>query len=198
MDINIIYFSGNNQAEKISNAVKIMNDIQSHFTFRLRKDLQLEICKPQKVDWCVFRNTQLPSYNSHIIYITGKAFSDNWFSHEEAQYAVLSINGWDKNFAPIPIELYLIYQIAQAAINFSAKLSEQAALRMTHKDARGCMFDQCTVKRDIVRGMAAGMICDDCKRHLQNRLPNKDALIAVQQMLNYIKISIAEILPATI
>ena len=195
MNISIIYFSENNQTEKISNAVNTLNTVQSHFIFRLKKDTQAEICKTKKVDWGFFRSTQHPAYNSHIIYITEKEFSDNWFSHEEAQYAVLSINGWNEYFAPIPIELYLIYQIAQAAINFSAKLSEQAALKKTHNDAKGCMFDQCSNKRDIVRGMATGMICDDCMEHLQNRLSDKDILIAVQQMLDYVKTSIAELLP---
>ena len=198
MNINIIYFSENNQTSKIRNAVNTLNDVQSHFKFKLKKDMQSEICKTQKVDWGVFRSTQHPTYNSRCIYITEKGFSDNWLSHEEAQYAVLSLDGWKEYFPQIPIELYMIYQIAQAAINFSAKLSEQATLKMTHKDAIGCVFDQCTNQRDIIHGMAAGMICDNCKEYLQNKLTDKNILTAVQQILDYVKTSLVEILPAII
>lgn len=68
---------------------------------------------------------------------------------------------------------------------------------MTHIDTKGCMFDQCTNKRDIVIGMATGKICNMCRESLQHKLPNDEAIIAIQQVLDYVRISILQKLPAT-
>ena len=192
MNIDLVYFSNNTQSEMIYKVVKRLNTVQSYYLLRIKGVEQKEICKTAKIDWNVFRSIQRPTYGKYTIYITEKAFSDNWFSHEEAQYAVLSTNGWKEDFNNIPIELYLIYQIAQAAINFAAKLSEKAALNMTHLDTKGCMFDQCTNKRDIIIGMAAGKICDICKENLRQKLPDNEAIFAVQKMLEYVRISITK------
>ena len=192
MNIDLVYFYNNTQSEMIYQVVKRLNTVQSYYLFRIKRVDQEEICRTAKVDWNVFRSNQRPTYGTYTIYITEKAFSDNWFSHEEAQYAVLSTNGWKEDFNNIPIELYLIYQIAQAAINFAAKLSEKAALNMTHLDTTGCMFDQCTDKRDIIIGMAAGKICDICKENLRQKLPDNEAIFAVQKMLDYVRISITK------
>ena len=192
MNIDIVYFDNNRQSEIIYQSVKTLNNIQTYYKFGIKRDAQSEICRTANVDWYTFRNTQVPSRGRYTIYITEKAFSDNWFSHEETQFAVLSTNGWEENFSEIPVELYLIYQIAQAAINFAAKLSERVALNMTHIDTKGCMFDQCTNKRDIIIGMAAGKICDICKENLRQKLPDNEAIFAVQKMLEYVRISITK------
>ena len=63
---------------------------------------------------------------------------------------------------------------------------------MTHLDTKGCMFDQCTNKRDIIIGMAAGKICDICKENLRQKLPDNEAIFAVQKMLEYVRISITK------
>lgn len=192
MNIDIVYFYNNEQSGILYQIIKKINTFQSYYQFRVKRDEQAEICGNSKIDWNAFRSTQHPTYGKYMIYITEKAFSDNWFSHEEAQYAVLSTSSWKKDFNRIPIELYLIYQIAQASINFAAKLSKRSALKMTHPDTKGCMFDQCTNKQDIVVGMASGKICDICREKLQQKMPNDEAIIAVQKMLDYVSHSIAE------
>lgn len=197
MNIDVVYFYSNRQSEIIYQSVKTLNDIQTYYKFRVKRDNQSEICRTANVDWYTFRSTQIPPRGRYTIYITEKAFSDNWFSHEETQFAVLSTNSWEENFSKIPVELYLIYQIAQAAINFAAKLSERASLNMTHIDTKGCMFDQCTNKHDIIIGMATGKICDICRESLQYKLPDDEAIIAIQQMLDYVRISIAQKLSST-
>lgn len=195
MNVDIFYYLNNTQPEKILKVAKMLNGIQSYFQFRPQRVEQTEICRTETVSWNVFRKVQIPIYGQHTIYITRKAFSDNWFSHEEAQYAVISTNDWEKNFDYIPVELFLIYQIAQAVINFATGLSERTELNMTHLDTRGCMFDQCMNKCDIVVGMKKGLICNDCKSILSHKLSDLDALYAVQKMLDCVKESIANELP---
>lgn len=192
MNIDIVYFYNNMQSKALYQVVEKLNDCQSYYKFRIKRDEQAEICRTSKVDWNVFRSIQCPPRGKYVIYITEKAFSDNWLSHEETQFAVLSTSYWRENFNKIPVELYLIYQIAQAAINFAAKLSERESLKMTHPDTRGCMFDQCNNQRDIVIGMATGEICDICRESLQHKLPNAKPIIAVQKMLDYVKTFVAE------
>jgi hypothetical protein len=57
------------------------------------------------------------------IYLTDKVFYDNWFSHEYRNSAIITLYDWEKLYSPPSLKSYIIYQIAQAAIHFSANLS---------------------------------------------------------------------------
>ncbi|MCL2180085.1 MAG: hypothetical protein FWB83_03070 [Treponema sp.] len=100
------------------------------------------------------------------IYLTDKVFYDNWFSHEYRNSAIITLYDWEKLYSPPSLKSYIIYQIAQAAIHFSANLSEEIALKIVHEPPIGCMYDMCIEKPDIKYGMRSGILCPECKGKL--------------------------------
>lgn len=188
-ELNIIVRCQNDSTRKnqIVKAIKIANGVQNYFFFKLEDNLEVDIGEEEIIDWTSFYANYSECSDKYVIYITDKAFDDNWFSHEETQVAIISINSWEELFAPPSLKAYLVYQIAQSAISFEGDLNEKMEMRMVHDYAEGCMFDLCMDKKDIKLGMIAGNICPQCKSVLVRYGINQKALDAVERMLSFVR-----------
>ena len=186
MDVIVRCLKNNKRKNQIVKAIKIVNGVQNHFLFKLEDNLKTDICKEPVINWESFI-TNYSRGKKHVIYITDKAFNDNWFSHEEKQVAIISMNGWEEHFTPPSLKAYLVYQIAQSVICFEGVLNENMEMRMVHNCAEGCMFDLCVDKKDIKLGMVAGNICPQCKAILAKYGVKEKALNAVERMLSFVR-----------
>jgi hypothetical protein len=107
------------------------------------------------------------SYSDSASKISGNGyvlllFTDNWFSHEYRNSAVITVGDWEALYAPPSLKAYLMYQVAQALIHFSAEMSEEMAMNMTHEPPQGCLYDMAADKPSIKLGMVAGNLCHKC------------------------------------
>lgn len=188
MDINILFYFKNTRKNQIFTAVNTLKIIQKYFNFSVEECEDMDVCPEDKIDWNIFSKRFSLDSGKYIIYITEKAFSDNWFSHEQSQYAIISTNTWEEHFSPPSLNVYLMYQIAQATINFAADLSEVMIRRMAHDRPKGCMFDLCKYKEEIKLGMKVEIICPECKNVLREYGINENALSSVEKIIEYVRI----------
>ncbi len=186
MVIKIKYWIDNSRKNQIIKAISIINGLQNYYFFMLESsdnDVVNETC----VDWDVFSKLYSIKNDEYVIFITEKPFVDNWFSHEEYQFSVITMHDWEKLFAPPSLKAYLVYQIAQAVISFEGDLSEKMEMRMVHDYAEGCIFDLCMDKTDIHLGMIAGNICPKCRGNLLRYGISEKAIYSVERMLSYVR-----------
>lgn len=188
MNINILFYSGNTRKNQIIKAVEKLNEIQTYFKYTLEECKNMDVCKETLIDWDKFSENYISNGEKYLIYITEKKFYDNYFSHEESQYAIISTYAWEEQFSPPSLNVYLIYQIAQATINFTADLSESMINRMVHDRPRGCMFDMCLYKEEIKLGMKVGIICPECKNILRGYGIDEKALYSVEKIIEYVRL----------
>lgn len=186
MEITVRYYEKNTRKNQIHKALSIINSAQNYYFYKLKEDAT-DLCEENQVYWDDFLEKQVIEKNVYIIYITEKPFNDNWFSHEEPQCAVISTHSWEERFAPPSLKAYLVYQIAQASINFEGDISETMAMRIVHDDPKGCMFDLCINKSDIKLGMISGSICPQCRAVLDTYGVNEKAINAVEKMLWHVR-----------
>lgn len=187
MEIKVRCCKDNTRINQIIKAINIINGVQSYFYIKLESDLDVDVCEKEYVDWELFCKNYSLKDNEYVIYITEKPFNDNWFSHEESQFAIITMNSWEEVFAPPSLKAYLVYQIAQTLISFEGDLNEKMEMRMVHDFAEGCMFDLCINKKDIKLGMIAGNICPQCRAVLVRYGINEKALNAVERMLWFVR-----------
>jgi hypothetical protein len=186
MVIKIKYWIDNSRKNQITKAISIINGLQNYYFLLLElsdNDVVNETC----VDWDVFSKLYSIKNDEYVIFITEKPFVDNWFSHEEYQFSVITMHDWEKLFAPPSLKAYLVYQIAQAVISFEGDLSEKMEMRMVHDYAEGCIFDLCMDKTDIHLGMIAGNICPKCRGNLLRYGISEKAIYSVERMLSYVR-----------
>ena len=185
MVITVTCYKDNNRRAQVDKAIKILNGVQRYYHYTLCIEDQDDPFT-MAINWDLF--CQRHGENGRkVIFITEKPFDDNWFSHEEANYAIITTSDWEKLFAPPSLGAYLAYKIAQATINFTADIREEMALRLVHDRAEGCMFDFCGFKTDIKLGMVAGTICPQCRGALVRYGVPEKALDAIERILLYVR-----------
>lgn len=191
MNVRIVYNLIEVPRERqVKKAVRISNDVQTEFHFILNRNSVWDSDLRGSRIWEDFLANYRRYHNhedQYSIYITKRPLYDYWFSHEEADVALISIHEWEERFSPPSLEAYLIYQIARAAINFAANLSEIMELRMVHQPVSGCLYDFCQNKDEIKVGMRAGCICQKCRNVLVGQGVDRNALYAVGKMLEYVR-----------
>ena len=188
MKITIFCAENNSMLRQINNLIIVLNGIQNHFFFVLEYTQIYEVNNGlTPINWDSFRQTQEKD-DIFRIYITERKFSDNWFSHEERNYSLITISDWEDKFSPPSLRCYLMYQIAQASINFAADINEEMGKRMVHLKPEGCLFDMCIQKNDIKYGMLSGSICPICKGKLLRYGIDENAIRAVEKMLSFVRL----------
>lgn len=187
MEIKVCCYKGSTRKNQITKAINIINGVQNYFFFKLQTDIDMDVCEENIINWSDFCKKHSSQDDEFIVYITEKPFDDNWFSHEETQYAIISTFDWEEHFAPPSLKAYLVYQMAQAALSFEGDLNEKMEMRMVHDSAEGCMFDFCGHKLDIKLGMIAGNICPQCRAVLVRYGINEKALDAIERMLAFVR-----------
>ena len=186
MIIKVKYWENNSRKNQIMKAVNIINGLQNYYYLTL-ESLNKDVTNDSKVNWELFCNNYSPIDDEYVIFVTEKAFNDNWFSHEEYQFSIITTNDWEKLFAPPSLKAYLVYQIAQSVISFEGDLSEKMEMRMVHDYAEGCMFDLCIDKTEVHLGMIAGNICPKCRANLLRYGISEKAIYSAERMLNYVR-----------
>lgn len=187
MNIIISYYKKINSERQIKKAVAILNASQHFFYFILNPTDADKTESQFPINWEAFCARHINDTDENTIYITEKPFDDNWFSHEERKFSLISCYDWEQNYAPPSLSVYLAYQITQSVLNFVADLSEDMELRMVHDKAVGCVFDLCGHKPDIKLGMTSGMICPRCRATLQQYGVNDKPLDAIDHILGFIR-----------
>lgn len=188
MDIKIVCNEDNKYISQINDSIKTINGLQKYFFYFLENEEVDNINDLQKpLNWSAFKHNHSNAQNK--IYITERPFDDNWFSHEERKFSIITVSDWEQVFSPPSLKCYLIYQIAQASINFEADINEDMEMRMVHQRAEGCLFDFCVQKSDIKLGMLAGCICPTCKATLLRYGIFDSAIDAIERMIDYVRSS---------
>lgn len=190
MKIKVICHRNNHRKSQLKKAINILNGAQNYFHFELITTENSDVCVENRINWERFCNTRKAhpaEMMEHIIYITEKPFDDNWFSHEECSWAIITTYDWETRYAPPSLSTYIVYQVAQAAVSFVADLNEDMEMRMVHDRAEGCMFDFCARKPDIKLGMVGGTICPRCRSVLFQYGVEEKALSAVERILYYVR-----------
>lgn len=185
MDIKIVIYEKISRKRKITEAINLLESLQNHFHYNLQY-MSTELVKEKQIDWTTFCHNN-ENAEDYTIFITQKPFCDNFFSHEHHNFSVISTHGWEDYFAPPSLSAYILYQISQAMICFSADLSDKMEKRMNHKNITGCMFDLCEKKSDIKISMSAGYICPECRIKLHQYGVTEIAIDAVENILAYVR-----------
>lgn len=108
------------------------------------------------------------------IFIITNAFDDNVFFNADYDMAVVTTDGWDKNFSPPSLFEYLLNSIYCCFIYSqqvpSKKKNPKEALEfeiVSHDDTRGCIADFSLNKYDCRIDIVLGYICDEHKEQIK-------------------------------
>ena len=99
MDIKIICYKDNCRKNQIIKAINILNSVQNYFFYKLI-NTDVDVVADEIIDWDSFSNTNGNTIDEYTIFITEKPFIDNWFSHEDYKFSIITTDSWEVYFAP--------------------------------------------------------------------------------------------------
>jgi hypothetical protein len=125
--------------------------------------------------------------------VSGLFFLEEWFDSSLLILEVLPrriyVSGQvDRELTSPPFRLYVLYQIAAAALTLGAKLTPVINKEMIHRPPVGCLWDWWEKAGERATAMMIARICPSCQRALQlHGGLTPEAILAAQQMLDYVR-----------
>jgi hypothetical protein len=121
-----------------------------------------------------------------VIAVIQNPFHGSWFSSDFRGICVISAAGWDADFAPPPLKVYLVYQFAYAMAYLLADLSEPQLEALMH-EVRGCIFDESGGRDEFRVGLVASYLCAQCEAVLAEMGIADEALDGIHDVLTYVR-----------
>jgi hypothetical protein len=187
MKVCIVVGPSNSHGKRIQNAISLINACQKHYRLECIIDAKLARTGRLLNPHAICSTIESAAQENYSILLIEDPLEDNWFSHEYRSSAVITIADWESVYAPPSLKAYIIYQIAQALIHFSADMSEEMALTLVHEPPVGCIYDMAIHKPDIKLGMVAGNLCPRCVGQLKTLGTEEDAINAVMRIVSLVR-----------
>lgn len=187
MDVTIFTSDDNSHRRRIESAVSLINGCQRYFHLHMGVENRLEK-SGHPVEHTAIRDWKEAEDNQgYSVMVVEDPLLDNWFSHEYRAIGVLTTADWEELYAPPSLKAYIMYQLAQALINFAADLSEEMVLNIVHEPPEGCIFDMAANKTDIRLGMVGGNLCATCASRLKAFGTDEEAIAAVTNIVELVR-----------
>jgi hypothetical protein len=173
----------------IVEAVHLANDLQTYFRFTIESPgwLPKESVRARPLADKAFRS-QMSTHDPRtpLIVITSIALWGGNFAFEYRDRSVISVHDWEENFAPPPVKVYLVYQLAYIATIIAGNLPESQFEKMQHRP-KGCLFDESYGPDEFRVGLVGAHLCAACEGRLSEMMIPDDALESVNQLLSYVR-----------
>jgi hypothetical protein len=175
--------------DEITAAVRTANGLQTYFNCTLNPLTEplSATAKEADVDTLEERLSAATPPVTGLIFCE-EQFHDSILIHEILPKRIyVSCRVAEGGAAP-PFRLYLLYQIAAAALTLGAHLRPKANKEMIHRPPVGCLWDWWEGSDQRATAMMMARICPSCRNDLktQGNLPD-EGIVAARQILEYIR-----------
>ena len=170
-------------------AVQIPNDLQTFFRFTIEAATWLpKESKRQKTlaDKRFRPEIQAKDPRSPLSVVTSIPLYGGNFAFEYRDRSVISVHDWEDSFAPPPVKVYLVYQLAYIATIVAGDLSEGQVEKIQHQP-KGCLFDESAGADEFRVSLVGAHLCAACEGKLSEMMLADEALEAINQILGYVR-----------
>jgi hypothetical protein len=175
--------------DAIQQATKTFNGLQTQFVLKLCEDRNRlpPNAKAASLEEITTRIEDLRPKVCGLFFYEGSSDS-KVVIHERLPDRIYVSCNVSKKLKDPPFRLYLLYQMAAAAITLAARLNPETNDEMIHKPPIGCLWDWWTSSAERSAAMVAARICQACQSALRSHGNiSAEAIIACQQVLDYIR-----------
>lgn len=187
MNILVLVSPSCRHLRRVGSVASLVNGCQRHYRLDVVEDAELQQTNAPVDPVDLAARLEARYTGKQIIAVTEDELNDNWFSHEYRNSAIITTCDWEASYAPPSLKAYLMYQVAQCLIQFSAELSEEMSLNLVHEPPVACLFDMAIDKPSIKLGMVAGNICSRCVGQLRELGTSEIAIDSVAKIVSIVR-----------
>ena len=186
--VTVLVRKKSRNAEAVNHAVTIANRIQPEFKFDVEQVKWLPKGDSEVKSGEVLRTIKENHDGRPIVAVISPRLKGNYFEYASRGLNIVSTADWESRYAPPPLHIYLLFQLAYASASFAANLSpRQLGRRMVHKWFRACIFDSTTGRRKFLSVLIAGYLCADCEARLCEWGVSDRVLDSIGHLLSYVR-----------
>jgi hypothetical protein len=189
VNIKILVRKKSRNVDAVTEATEIANRLQSDFEFSV-----------EQVGWLPKGNEEVRPRNvlqkikdeaaaaKHVVAVISPPLKGQYFDYQSRGRNIVSTAGWEDDYAPPPLHIFLLFQFVFASAAFVANLSpRQMDRRMVHNAFRACIFESCVGQRKLLSIMIAGYMCGDCEARLYEWGVSDSDLDSIGHLLSYVR-----------
>src|ERR1700685_144796 len=140
--VTVLVRKKSRNAEAVNHAVTIANRIQPEFKFDVEQVKWLPKGDSEVKSGEVLRTIKENHDGRPIVAVISPRLKGNYFEYASRGLNIVSTADWESRYAPPPLHIYLLFQLAYASASFAANLSpRQLGRGVGHKWVRACIFD---------------------------------------------------------
>ena len=175
--------------DEIRTSVSTANGLQSHFKCSLSELTTPLSSTPTIADLDAYES-QLSKSTPPLsgLVVCEERFHESVLVHELLPKRIYVSCRVKKGLSAPPFRLYLLYQIAAAALTLGARLRSETNEAMIHRPPVGCLWDWWKGAGQRATAMMIARICPQCQQALRTHgdLP-PESIVAAQQILEYVR-----------
>lgn len=188
MKVGVLVRKKARNVDGVVQAVNIANQLQSDFEFDLEQVDWLQKGNDELRPREVVRRVKEKHTGKPSIVIISPPLKGDYFDYARRGMKVVSTAGWDRRFAPPPLAIYVLFQLAESVASFVADLSpRQVHRRMHHNGFRACLFSSTEGRRRFLSVLIAGYVCADCRARLSEWGVSAKQLDSIGHLLSYVR-----------
>lgn len=187
MDVKVLTHPRSKDLQAIAEAVAIVNQLQPDIVLRLEQVDWLPKGKKKIDPNDVKRLVRKSHVGDHIIAVVSAPLEGDCFDYPSKGLNVVSTSGWEKDFAPPPLKVYLVFQFAYAFAAFFASLPYPQLRRLIHKKPRGCVFNYTSGRDELRLSLVAAYLCAECEGSLSEWGVTDRQLESLGRVLSYVR-----------
>jgi hypothetical protein len=187
MEVTVLIHPSCKSLLVVSEAVTVVNQLQADFVLCL-----------EQVDWLPNGTKEVDPKNvtrlvrkhyagERVVAVLHAPLKGDYFDYPSKGLNIVSTAEWEKHFAPPPLMVYMVFQIAYALAAFVATLPYRQLKRLIHKKPRGCVFDATVGRAQFRLSLVAAFLCAECEASLAEWGITDKQLDSLARVLSYVR-----------
>jgi len=188
MKVAVLVRRQSRNIDAVIRASNIANRVQPDFEFDVQQVHWLprgnSVVNPKEV----VQTIKEKHPDKPVIAVISPPLMGGYFDYASRGRNIVSTADWEREFAPPPLSIYILFQFAYAAASFAANLSpRQVDRQMRHNGFRGCIFNSTKGPKKFLSVLIAGYVCVDCQAQLRKFCVPTRQMDSIGHILSHVR-----------
>lgn len=188
MKITVLVRCKSRAVEAVTEAVDIANRIQQDFEFSVEQVRWLPKGNSRVSPEEVVKTVKAKHPDTRVVAFISAPLKGGTLDFATRRVNLVSIAGWNREFAPPPLKIYALYQLADSVASFLVDLRpDHLYKKLKHKGFRACIFNSTEGPLRFRSVLIAGYVCADCEARLYEFGVSHRELDSLGRLLTFVR-----------
>lgn len=188
MQVTVLVRHKSRNVEAVFEAVNIANRLQPDFEFAVEQVRWLPKGNKHVRPSQILKIVKANHTGKPVVAVISPPLQGDFFDFSAREMNLVSTADWNRDFAPPPLKIYLLFQLADSVSSFLVPLRPSHLYKkLAHKGFRACIFEPTNGRRRFLSVLIAGYVCADCEARLYEFGVSRRQLDSLGRLLSFVR-----------